>query len=148
MERRTPSTSITSFSSHSLFDQRATASDVDRTEPQGTRTHNFVNNEEMPKIFELLATALITVIEARQHVIVPAIPRLRFIEVLRAEDRTTHHKIEALRHLLAKVGQALVLLSITAILWHVGSAVAHTFEIVLWPVIMPFRVLKWIGAGR
>jgi hypothetical protein len=75
------------------------------------------------------------------------ISRIGFIEVLRAYDRTPKQKLEAMLQALSTVGQAMILLAITATLWHVGSAVVHVFEIVLWPFVLPLKILRWLGGG-
>jgi hypothetical protein len=104
--------------------------------------------QDFPQQFEILATAIINIIESCRHIILPRIPRLRVLDVLRADDRSPQQKVDALKHMLSTVGQALLVLAITATLWHVGSAIMHVLEVVLWPVLVPLKILKWVRGGR
>ena len=97
-------------------------------------------------LLEHLAAAIVSVIDACRYVIVPMIPRLAVIDALRA-DQTPQEKMEAMKWILATSGQALIMLVLAATLWRVGSAAMQVFELVFWPIVLPFRILGWLG-GR
>ena len=141
IERRTPHSTTAPPSNYSFFDQVAPFA-VDSSAVQSSDKHS-----DFPQPFEILATAIISIIDACRHVILPHIPHLTAVDVLRADDRSPQQKVDALRYMLSTAGQAIMVLGITAISWYVGSAIMHVLEVVLWPVLVPFKILRWLGNG-
>ena len=75
------------------------------------------------------------------------LPRVRAMDVLYAEDTTPQQKVSALKTMLSSVGQVLILLSVVAMVCQIGSVVVSAVEMVLWPVLVPIKVLRWLGGG-
>ena len=144
IERRTPSSSTTMSPQHPMFDQRPSAIALNvRTEDD---QRDARGHQETLPLMEHLAVAIISIIDAFRYFIAPVIPRLAAIDPLRA-DQTPQQKLEAMKRILSTSGQALVFLALAATLWRVGSAVVHVFEILFWPIVLPFKILGWLG-GR
>ena len=147
VQRRTPLSAIAISHKHSLFDQEMPVVMASSAEPPASQQDGSHYFQDFPQPFEILATAIISIIDACRHVILPRIPHLRVFAVLRADDRSPQQKVDALKHILSTAGQALIILGITATLWYVGSAIMHGFEVILWPVLVPFKILRWLGGG-
>jgi hypothetical protein len=144
IERRTPSSSTISSSPRPLFDRRPS----NRTMNEPTKDNQIVarDHQDTVPLMEHLAAAVISIIDAFRYLIAPIVPRLAVIDYLRAEQ-TPQQKLDAMKRMLSTSGQALVLLVLAATLWHVGSAVVRVFEVVFWPMVLPFRILGWMGGG-
>ena len=147
VQRRTPLSAIAISHKHSLFDQEMPVVMASSAEPPASQQDGSHYFQDFPQPFEILATAIISIIDACRHVILPRILHLRVFAVLRADDRSPQQKADALKHILSTAGQALIILGITATLWYVGSAIMHGFEVILWPVLVPFKILRWLGGG-
>ena len=141
IERRTPHSTTASPSNYSLFDQTMPVA------LDSSAEHIWDNNLDFPQPFDILATAIVGIIDACRHIILPRVPHLRVFDVLGAEDLSPQQKVDALKYMLSTAGQAFMVLGITTILWYVGSAIMHVLEIVLWPVLVPFKILRWLGGG-
>lgn len=139
VERRTPSTSLLCSGTTPLFDQRNEARS--KSFDGGQEGHD---EQAPPPFLEHLAVASISIFDACRSVIAPLIPRITAMDALRA-DQTPQQKLAAMKQLLATAGQAMVFVAIAATLWRVGSAVVQISEIVFWPIIVPFRIVGWLG---
>ena len=147
IQRRTPLSATAVSPKHSLFDQEMPVVMASSAEPPASQQDGSHDFQDFPQPFEILATAIVSIVDACRHVILPRIPHLRVLAVLRADDRSPQQKVDALKHILSTAGQALIVLGITATFWHVGSAIMHGFEVILWPVLVPFKILRWLGGG-
>lgn len=147
-ERRTHPANTRSFSNHSLFDQQTVDLDIDSILPQNNTHGRRFHPQEGSQILEHLATAVISITDTCRRMSVLAMPRVRVLDILRADNKTPQQKLDVLRQLFSTTGLAILLLAISAILWHVGTALKHAFENVLWPVVLPFRILRWLGSGH
>jgi len=101
------------------------------------------------------ATEIITILlalaewaaDATKHLHLPLL-RFQALEILRSPDATTQQKADSLRTTLAVTGQVVVLLMLVTLVWRLGLAVAQVVEATLWPVVLPFRGLRWVvGLG-
>lgn len=127
VERRTPSTSTVSTPVKSLFDQRSRSAAHVQAEGRSQENGHY---QEVPPLMEHLAVAIISILDACRYVAAPIFARLTTIDALRA-DQTPQQKMEAMRRMLSTTGQAMVLMALAAMLWHVGSTVKHVVERVL-----------------
>jgi len=76
------------------------------------------------------------------------LPQLAPIAALRAKHSTPQQKVDALRSLLALGGQILAVLVGVSIAWKLCVAVGQVLALVLWPLVVPLRILRWIVIGR
>lgn len=93
-------------------------------------------------ILDLVSRAGVSLITATQYL---RLPQLGLLDALSAPDATTQEKVAALKALLSLVGQAVVFAAVATMLWRVGSAAMVVLEVVLWPVVVPFRMLRWMA---
>ena len=100
---------------------------------------------QTPWLFEVLVTGAVAVLETCRSVRMPGLPRIRTIDVLKADNASPQQKVDALKTIVSSTGQALVLLTATAIIWQVGSAFAHMLEMLFWPLLVPFKILRWLA---
>lgn len=75
------------------------------------------------------------------------IPKSGQIELLMSQDAPTQERVEALKALVSLTAHALAVCTTLAMLWKLGSAVMHLLEVLLWPLAVPFKVLRWIARG-
>lgn len=75
------------------------------------------------------------------------IPKSGQIELLMSQDAPTQERVEALKALVSLAAHALAVCTTLAMLWKLGSAVMHLLEVLLWPLAVPFKVLRWIARG-
>ncbi|KAM3420298.1 hypothetical protein BST61_g3582 [Cercospora zeina] len=71
-------------------------------------------------------------------------PRVGLLELLQDPEVSTKDKVEALKAILSLAGHALAVCTLLAMLWKLGTSLVQFFEIVLWPLILPLRMVKWI----
>lgn len=76
------------------------------------------------------------------------LPQLAPIAALRAQHTTPQQKVDALRSLLALGGQILAVLVAVSMTWKLCVAVGQVLGLVLWPLLVPLRVVRWIVLGR
>ena len=148
IERRGPSTPATFGTCSALFEQREPVAPRATPNPDYDQTAYQNDSQQPTRLDGMLASAIIRSIVACHQKIAPRLPRIQVVDVLQAKDKTMQQKIDALRQLLSTAGQAMILLAFTVVLWYVGSAAMRVLEVVLWPIIMPIRVLKWLGGAR
>ncbi|KAK6396944.1 hypothetical protein LTR65_007442 [Meristemomyces frigidus] len=94
-------------------------------------------DEVVELFFSLAASAL----DVGRHV---HLPNFGILEALRAPDATPQQKVDALKALLTLTVQGLALLMVITMLWRLGAAVMHVFEVLLWPLAAPFKILRWL----
>ena len=104
-------------------------------------------HDQTQQVSEMLLTAVISIIDTCRQIHLPALPRIGVLRILSAEDTTPQQKADALKTILSSTGQAVLLLMAIAMLWQVGSAVMHAFEMLLWPLLVPFKLLRWVVSG-
>ena len=105
------------------------------------------NSQRSEQILEALSTAVVSVIGASRHLQLPT-PRIVVLDVLRADDTTPQQKAAALKTIISSAGQALAIITATAMLRQVGSAIIQVAEIIFWPLTVPLKILQWLaGAG-
>lgn len=96
-------------------------------------------------VSEALVMVIIGVFDACKKVPWPSLSHFSMLDTLMAENATPAQKAEALKQLLASAGQVLGLLAILAMLWQIGTLIANALEIILWPLMVPFKVLRWLS---
>lgn len=69
------------------------------------------------------------------------------LEILTAEDASPQRKAQALKEVLSTVGQALLLVTLTAMVWQVGSTVMRCLCVIFWPLGALGRVVRWLLFG-
>lgn len=71
-------------------------------------------------------------------------PRVGLIELLQDPEVSTKDKVEALKAILSLAGHALAVCTLLAMIWKLGTSLLQFFEVVLWPFVLPLRMVKWI----
>ena len=71
-------------------------------------------------------------------------PRVGLFELLQDPEVSTKDKVEALKAILSLAGHALAVCTLLAMLWKLGTSLLQFFEVVLWPFVLPLRIIKWI----
>ncbi|KAK1069494.1 hypothetical protein LTR74_004819 [Friedmanniomyces endolithicus] len=74
-------------------------------------------------------------------------PDLSLLWALRAPDASPQQKIDGLGALLSLGAQVLAVLMVLSALWRLGAAVAGVVEVVLWPLVVPRRIVWWVVGG-
>jgi hypothetical protein len=75
------------------------------------------------------------------------VPRPAMVHTLTDPDASLEEKVAASRALLALVGQVVgVFLAITVV-WKLVDAVAGVISLVIWPLVVPMRVIWWFMSG-
>lgn len=69
------------------------------------------------------------------------------LKTLTAETASPQEKSRALKEILSSVGQALLLITLTAMVWQVGSAVMRCVCVILWPLGVLGRMVRWVVVG-
>ncbi|KAF2217559.1 hypothetical protein CERZMDRAFT_115977 [Cercospora zeae-maydis SCOH1-5] len=72
------------------------------------------------------------------------IPRVGLLELLQDPEVSTKDKVEALKAVLSLAGHALAVCTLLAMLWKLGTSLVQFVEVVLWPLVLPLRMVKWI----
>ncbi|KAK5138448.1 hypothetical protein LTR08_000034 [Meristemomyces frigidus] len=73
------------------------------------------------------------------------LPKSGMLDALTSASATPQQKVDALKALVTLTGQGLVLLMVVTMLWRLGAAVMYVFEVLLWPLAVPFRILAWLA---
>ncbi|KAK3701866.1 hypothetical protein LTR37_015177 [Vermiconidia calcicola] len=145
LERRLVPVDNTSSIPSLFHDVHASTTAGSVTEPGSLRDKQQVKSHQ---VLEILVTVLVGIVDGCKHLNLPALPRPGVLNDLTAEETTPQQKINALRTILSSTGQAIAVVVITAALWQVGSLVLRVLEIILWPILAPFRILRWLsGSG-
>jgi hypothetical protein len=71
-------------------------------------------------------------------------PQSDLIETLRSADATSKEKADALKAALSLAGHVLAVGTALAMIWQLSAAVIHLLQIALWPLVVPFRILRWL----
>ncbi|KAK0357442.1 hypothetical protein LTR91_016039 [Friedmanniomyces endolithicus] len=74
-------------------------------------------------------------------------PNTGALWALRAPDASPQQKIDGLHALLSLGAQVLAVLMVLSALWRLGVAVAQVVEVVFWPFVVPFRIVRWVVGG-
>ncbi|KAK0365277.1 hypothetical protein LTR59_001174 [Friedmanniomyces endolithicus] len=75
-------------------------------------------------------------------------PNTRALWALRAPNASPQQKIDGLRALLSLAAQVLAVLLVLSAVWRFGVLVGQVVEVVLWPFVVPFRIVWWlVGVG-
>lgn len=125
LETRDPSTDGIIKPRSSLFETQAASSTL-RTD------------DVLELLFGLAASALAFGRRIR-------LPRICALEPLRAPDATPQQKVDALKALLTLAGQGVTLLMVVTVLWRLGAALMQVFEVLFWPLAVPFKILRWLA---
>lgn len=75
-------------------------------------------------------------------------PDVRKLYALNSEKATAQQKVDALRAALVLSAQALACLFVVTVVWRLGAAVLQILGVLLWPLIVPFKILRWIATGE
>lgn len=97
-------------------------------------------------IADILIACIISMLDLCKRLRFPTL-RLSALDTLSAEDATPEQKAHALKTILSTAGQVLLVVTITAMLWQVGSAVIRCLQLLFWPVLLPLKVVRWICIG-
>lgn len=71
-------------------------------------------------------------------------PQSDLIETLRSPHTTARDKVDALKGALSLAGHVLAVGTALAMIWQLSAAVIQLLQIALWPLAVPFRILKWL----
>jgi len=94
---------------------------------------------------EVLLTTLLTFASALLALPLPSFPQPAALKTLYSDRTTPAEKVAALKSLVAGTGQVVVLLSVLAALWQVLTLLGRVVEFVIWPFLVPFRILRFVG---
>ncbi|RMY16108.1 hypothetical protein D0867_06615 [Hortaea werneckii] len=75
-------------------------------------------------------------------------PDIGKLYALNSDKATAQQKVDALRAALLLSAQALACLFVVTVLWRLGAAVLQMLGVLLWPAIVPFKILRWIATGE
>ncbi|KAI6827903.1 hypothetical protein KC367_g2057 [Hortaea werneckii] len=75
-------------------------------------------------------------------------PDVRKLYAFNSEKATAQQKVDALRAALLLSAQALACLFVVTVAWRLGAAVLQIIGVLLWPLIVPFKILRWIATGE
>lgn len=104
-------------------------------------------------LLDLLLTLLIRTFDITKTLAshLPPLPRLHShaLAVLNSETTTPAEKFQALKTLVLSTVQFLLMLGMVGLAWQVGSWAVRVVEVLLWPLGMPLRILRWglVGGG-
>lgn len=115
----------------------------------------FASDEASPSAPSEHATALLaylfgalrTLQELLGATVSIRIPRPAMVNTLISPQASIEEKVAASRTLLALVGQVVGVLMALSVVWKLLDAVAGIVGIVMWPLIVPIRVVWWVMAG-
>ena len=131
-----------------LFDHQRKPTGAEETQAQpSSRNETDPSLNLAPQLSEIILTAFVGAAYACRNVPLPSCPRIGIFDVLYAEDTTPQQKVSALKGMLSSAGQVMIILTILAMLWNLGSLVARALEMLLWPFMVPFKVLRWVTGG-
>lgn len=74
-------------------------------------------------------------------------PKVAFFETLASSEVSVDEKVEALKAVLTLLGHALAVCTALAMIWKLGAALMQVLEVLLWPLAVPLRVLRWMAVG-
>jgi hypothetical protein len=111
-----------------------------------SREENFkyTADFETSQLSDVLITTIVGMVDVFGHLQLPTWLRSSAVDALSAEDATPQQKADALRTILSSTGQVLLLITFTAVVWHIGSALAYCVGILLWPLMLPLKIVKWL----
>lgn len=69
------------------------------------------------------------------------------IATLTSSDSSVAEKISASRALLALVGQIACVLMVVSVVWKLLDALIGVVGMLVWPLVVPVRLVWWIMAG-
>ncbi|RMY54002.1 hypothetical protein D0865_04961 [Hortaea werneckii] len=75
-------------------------------------------------------------------------PDIGKLYALNSDKATAQQKVDALRAALLLSAQALACLFAVTVIWRLGAAVLQILGVLLWPLIVPFKILRWIATGE
>lgn len=146
MERRAASNSAALPVTRSLFDHQRKPSGTGDAQSQVSGTNESRASQQLaPQLSEIFITAFVGAVDACRNVQLPSLPRIGIFAVLYAEDTTPQQKVSALKTMLSSAGQAVLFLTIIAMIWQVGSLVVRVLEMLLWPFMVPLKILRWLA---
>jgi hypothetical protein len=73
--------------------------------------------------------------------------RPTIITTLTGSDASFEEKLAALKALLAVGGQVVGVLMAVSIVWKLFDAVAGIVSLVVWPLVVPLKVIWWFMSG-
>lgn len=109
--------------------------------PHGSSCQRLTTEDLLAALINFLSHALDRCEDLR-------LPEPPVISTLRKQNATPEQKMQALSTLLSAAGQGLAVLMAVTVVWRLGAAVLYVVDVLLWPVVLPFRVLGWVvGLG-
>lgn len=105
------------------------------TDDEGLRMRMRMNHTEQLLEYILLSVNYLGSLQ---------LPQVGLIELLRDPNVSTKEKVEALKAILSLAGHALAVCTLLAMLCQLGTSLLQFFEVVLWPLAVPLRLLRWI----
>ncbi|EME44211.1 hypothetical protein DOTSEDRAFT_71893 [Dothistroma septosporum NZE10] len=76
------------------------------------------------------------------------LPKVATVEILSSSDASAAEKIVALKAVLSLAAHTLALCTTLAMLWKLEAAIVHLLEVLLWPLMVPLRILRWMVGLR
>ena len=92
----------------------------------------------------LMGTVIDSLARLSLHV---RLPRPALVRTLTAAEASPEQKVAALRTLLAASGQILAILVVVSLAWKMVAVVGQVCGILLWPIVVPLRVIRWLVVG-
>lgn len=96
-------------------------------------------------------SALLTILRAIFMDVVASVKRVHLpkvgLEPLITAGATRQQKLAAMKMMVMMSGQAFVVLMMVAIVWRLGAAVVYALEMIVWPLVVPFKILRWLAGG-
>ncbi|KAK0290415.1 hypothetical protein LTS16_020611 [Friedmanniomyces endolithicus] len=111
--------------------------------PDPAKSPSVLDNQDPTA--QILAAAVTYAVQKCQDL---RFPDTSLLWALRAPDASPQQKIDGLRALLSLGAQVLAVLMVISALWRLGVAVAGVVEVVFWPFVVPFRILRWVVKGE
>lgn len=73
------------------------------------------------------------------------VPKSAQIETLMSPVASTKAKAEALKAVLSIAAHGVAVCTILAVIWRLGAATMQLLDVLLWPLLVPLKILMWIG---
>jgi hypothetical protein len=145
--------------------KRSCSLGCDRSPETDTRQHIAGNHTAMQALFASddglssspveNATALVTYLQGLQRTfrerynakVLLQMLRPTIITTLTGSDASFEEKLAALKALLAVGGQVVGVLMAVSIVWKLFDAVAGIVSLVVWPLVVPLKVIWWFMSG-
>ena len=103
--------------------------------------------EHVTALITYLFNALRTLNDSLGATVRIRIPRPATINTLTSPDASLEEKVAASRALLALVGQIIGLFMAITVVWKLLDAVAGVVSLVIWPLVVPLKLIWWCMSG-